>query len=612
MKKAKRLVSLLLAFVMLMSLAIGVGATPTEQYRDHAMEGPEIIYDGADTATSPTNMQGKGVITITNASVGETYKLYQILYLESYDTTGATSGGDPSNLSGGKYVYKVNSSWTNFVSAMVTEGYLEYVKSTGSSEETSGSSSESANTYVAWKGETTPARVADFAQLAKKFADSKEAEGSSAAVYAMKPIKEITASATGGSTAKEVSIVFDNLKLGYYLVDSSLGALCNLDTTNNAVNMKEKNPIPTNYKQVKEDSDGKWKGSSTESGNNNADIGQVVEFLSNIDVTSGKSIEKLIFHDKMDAGLTFLYNATTETKVDSATESENDRIKVYYTTNASGSENKTYLEQDNQYSVVTEEIDDGCTFHIVFKPEFLESLGYNAYNFKVEYKAQLNRNAKVGSEGNDNISKISYGDNNTFTKDSKTTTQTYELPIRKIAGEGVDVKGLSGAKFSLKLSSDGAEKIKFVKDDSCDSNFDPSTIVDISDTPSETPVIDKYRVATPEEIATGTGIIDTITTGEDGYFVLVGLDAATYTLTEEEAPKGFTKLENPLTVQIGDDGTITWAGNTVQMMNIQNKSGTELPSTGGIGTTIFYVAGSILLIGAAVLLIVKKRMSNEK
>ena len=90
-----------------------------------------------------------------------------------------------------------------------------------------------------------------------------------------------------------------------------------------------------------------------------------------------------------------------------------------------------------------------------------------------------------------------------------------------------------------------------------------------------------------------------------------------YYLVETEAPSGFNKLTAPIIVNVKDNGTITVSldgktlATTNDAFNVVNNSGTVLPSTGGIGTTIFYVVGSILVVAAGVLLITKKRMSRE-
>ena len=103
----------------------------------------------------------------------------------------------------------------------------------------------------------------------------------------------------------------------------------------------------------------------------------------------------------------------------------------------------------------------------------------------------------------------------------------------------------------------------------------------------------------------------TLTTNAQGKIVIAGLDADTYYLREIAAPAGYNKLSADQEVKIeptaSDDGkTLTLTDVTAE---VNNQSGTELPSTGGMGTTLFYVIGGILVVGAGVLLITKKRMS---
>lgn len=107
----------------------------------------------------------------------------------------------------------------------------------------------------------------------------------------------------------------------------------------------------------------------------------------------------------------------------------------------------------------------------------------------------------------------------------------------------------------------------------------------------------------------------TLTTDADGAIAVTGLDAGSYILTETATLSGYNLLNDTITVEIADDGTVTYkltssAEAAAATIKIVNTTGAELPSTGGIGTTIFYVVGSILVIGAAVLLVTKKRMSG--
>ena len=100
-----------------------------------------------------------------------------------------------------------------------------------------------------------------------------------------------------------------------------------------------------------------------------------------------------------------------------------------------------------------------------------------------------------------------------------------------------------------------------------------------------------------------------------------GLGAGTYLLTEEVAPNGYNKLTNPITIVIAanptlngpnwtvtKDGTALTAPTGIYALEVENNMGATLPGTGGIGTTIFYIVGGALILGALILLITKKRM----
>ena len=125
----------------------------------------------------------------------------------------------------------------------------------------------------------------------------------------------------------------------------------------------------------------------------------------------------------------------------------------------------------------------------------------------------------------------------------------------------------------------------------------------------------------------------TLVTDGNGQIKVNGLAAGTYYLKETKAPDGYNQLENPVEMVIGaaigvdtttgeqeltalsitvdgKEGTADTNTGTVTATIINNK-GVTLPSTGGIGTTIFYVIGGILVIGAAVVLIVRRRMNAE-
>ena len=154
--------------------------------------------------------------------------------------------------------------------------------------------------------------------------------------------------------------------------------------------------------------------------------------------------------------------------------------------------------------------------------------------------------------------------------------------------KGQNEAALAGATFTLSMSNTGANPIALISEDN-----------------------NVYRVAKTGE----TGTVTAITTDATGKFTIKGLDADTYYLTETAAPAGYNKLADPVTIFIGEDGVVNATDdnpNGVTEVKVLNQSGTELPSTGGMGTTVFYVVGGILVVGAVVLLVARKRMAAGK
>lgn len=127
-----------------------------------------------------------------------------------------------------------------------------------------------------------------------------------------------------------------------------------------------------------------------------------------------------------------------------------------------------------------------------------------------------------------------------------------------------------------------------------------------------------------------------LTSDENGMFKVAGLDEGTYLLREIVAPTGYNMLTADITVVITATTSTTWNGENASTaltklevtaggkttegntstgivgITVENNKGATLPETGGIGTTIFYVLGAILVLGAGVLLVVKKRMGADK
>lgn len=230
---------------------------------------------------------------------------------------------------------------------------------------------------------------------------------------------------------------------------------------------------------------------------------------------------------------------------------------------------------------------DGCTFELVFKQEFCDTLKADD-TITVEYSATLNKQAKVGTSGNTNKTWLMYGENSGIkSNENSTTTFTYKIPVFKYTGSD---QGLAGAEFQLnRVEETTKTPIKVVK------------------TSVENATEEVYRVATTTEQSTA---LDTVTTIASGKFTIEGLDAGTYYLTETKQPDGYNKLSKAVKIEIRENGNIFVddGESSTNLVKVENKSGSLLPSTGGRGTTLFYILGAILVVGSGVVLITKKRM----
>lgn len=479
MKHAKKLFSLALALIMALALAVPAMA---------AQEG---------------ELTG-GSITINDAIPKQTYNIYQLLYLESY------------NPETNAYSYKANSAWEDWLKTQ--SAYVSFDD----------------QGYVTW---VTGASAADFAKLALEHAKTNSIDADAD-----------PQTAPAAADGEEYSTVtFSGLKLGYYLVDSSAGALCSLDTTNPDAVMNEKNAEPTIDKEDK---------STTDS--DSPSVGDDVNF--EITITAQPGAENYVLHDAMGDGLALKAETIKVTGADITAE---------------------------DYTVKTSELTDGCDFEIIFTEEYLNSIATETV-ITVTYTATITPDAIQGVDAVTNQAILDYGDDkHTVDEDGKTVTNVYSFDIVKT---DKNMKLLDGATFELYDAAVGGNKIALVKEGNV------------------------YRVATTEEQA-GEGFVSAVIEAEDGRATVDGLGNGTYYLQEVDAPEGYNKLAERKEVVIsGADISTTMTGDTWNAgdggVQITNNTGTELPSTGGMGTTIFYVVGGVLMAGAAVLLVTKKKMSR--
>lgn len=484
MKKLKRMLALLAAFALVLAMAVPAWA---------------------ENATT-------GSITIQGTEVGETYSIYKIFDVVSYDTSVSPS----------KIVYKVTSKWKSFFAdGEVGATYITLDKNDQVSKTTlnANNAAEFAAKAIAW---------AQNASHGISVTDSKKAEAN--------------------------SVTFDNVANGYYLVDTSLGALCSLDNvTGESVTIKEKNDVPQVEKRVKDGADYKE--------SNSAKIGDKVDYQTTITITG--NVTNVILHDKMENGLTF----------------DKDSVKVQVNGIDVAADNYTLKKAGT-------ESENPCTFEIEFKDEYIAGLAKNT-KIVVTYSATLNEKAVIGMTGNKNDTWLKYG--NSGSVDSETTTYSYSFDIVKTDSTGAL---LAGAKFRLYSDAECENEVALVVDSGANT----------------------YRVAKTGE----TGVV--IETNADSALTIKGLKNGTYYLKEIEAPKGYNMLENAAEVTINSANISSnlskteskWVDGTSTGIHVINNAGTTLPSTGGMGTTIFYVVGGGLMAVAVVLLVTKKRMENKR
>ena len=220
----------------------------------------------------------------------------------------------------------------------------------------------------------------------------------------------------------------------------------------------------------------------------------------------------------------------------------------------------------------------------------------------VTYSATINSNAVVGTAGNENETWLKYG-NNGETTHGRTKTYTWKFNILKFFTDSNDEKQyLADVEFVLYRKNNTTDPAEYAKFDSNNK-------------------LSGWTEAENEATKLKTNATSNV--------CVEGLDEGTYFLKETATPVGFNSLTSDVEVQITSScNTLTNATYTVQykMVNeedfadtddkekvvpIENKRGTVLPGTGGIGTTIFYVVGGGLMVAAAILLITKKRMENH-
>ena len=346
----------------------------------------------------------------------------------------------------------------------------------------------------------------------------------------------------------------------------------------------------TSDKKVKDTNDSAANSTTDWQDSADYDIGDAVPFKLSAtiaqDYASYTHGYKLTFHDEEAAGLTF--NASS--------------VKVY----VDGE------EITSGFTVVTENLGDDCTFEVRFANlKDIASVEAGSV-ISVEYTSTLNNQAVIGSTGNKNTSHVTYTNNpndkqageNGKTRDDVVIVFTYQTIVNKVTKN----PAYDASKDTGKTGTDSDGNKEFI------------SLKGAGFTLYKKNASGRYEAVGPE------------LKGEDmTTFTWSGLDDGDYKLVETTTPSGYNTIPDiEFTISAGHvDGDSpylnTLSGNVPSgtatftavvndgslSTDVVNNSGAQLPSTGGIGTTIFYVLGSVLVIGAAVLLVTKKRMSTK-
>lgn len=465
--------------------------------------------------------------------------------------------------------------------------------------------------------------TSDAGEIAKKLAGVNAETANAFAKEAAKHITGTSTIGTGSITIQEA---------GYYLIvdttslvdntdpknpkpvyDASNLTLLEVTAANEKITPRVKTDKPSVEKKVAENTKYNQNGGYGDTYNDVADynMGDSVNFhlIGAVPDMGNYDTYKYEFEDTLSAGLT----APAESGV-----------KVYLSSDkkleTTGESPDTELNAGFNVSVSTDKVTKISKINVSFSDlKTVEGIAKGMYII-VDYSAVLNQNAVVGLNGNENKVKLKYSNNpnqsgsgeNTptgETPEDKVIVFTYELDVTKVDGQDANKK-LAGAEFKLM----NANKTKYA-------------------------IVENGKVTGwTENEKQGT----VLTSDNNGLFTVTGLDDNKYYLKETKAPDGYNTLKDPIefVIQATTANNQEWGGSASSAftkleiglknnkgefeytdgttddgrvsMTVKNNKGSILPETGGIGTTIFYIVGVVLVLGAGVLLVTKKRMNADK
>lgn len=445
--------------------------------------------------------------------------------------------------------------------------------------------------------------------------------------------KIVGANLSGVTSGTYSNQVISGLEAGYYLVKDADDSLQGEDDAAytryilgvvSDVTVKAKSEVPSVEKSITGENGAQLSASS-------ASIGDQIPFTvsSKVPDMTGYNEYFFILDDTMSRGLTF-----------------NDDVAITVG-------DKT-LQKDQDYTVSFQTNPDGTTSVRIVFVDFIQ---YQAPSYKdapvtVTYSATLNQDADLTQAGNTNQVELIYSNdpNHTYTGDPQnpnepsptdpvgqtpaSQTVTYSTSVKLTKVDADTNEALTGAKFEIRGTALKVvlinEEIYRVSDAGTYYMLKDSTYTQEAPTPETEDLYDSVttRYEKVTQVTKDTVTEDICAAGyvdQNGVLTFEGLNAGEYTITELVSPAGYNLLSQPIRLVIESTPSLTgcaWSatidGNAVSLSGdvisfaVENKSGTQLPSTGGIGTTIFYVVGVLLVVGAVAVFFTCRRGKEEK
>ena len=594
-KSGKRVFSLVLTLILAFALAVPAFAT-----------GVETVGENSITITnSPVYTKTDGT------KVGADYSGYLLMTLVQ---------------SGENYAYTVNPKYTEILLTVINENNGEGADLTVADSTNHVPTAAENNAIVSWistyvgagEGKLMSARDFTNAVYAEILDLNNDGDDTN----------DIDADKTAGDEDDgdtDGTVTLDNIAHGYWLIaDTTTGipegatadrtsTLVILDTTN--ANVTAKNKEMTITKDITNTTD------PTNVSDHN--IGDTVNYtiVATIDPNMAQydpATYKYIITDTLSMGVVYDLDPTNDALEPFNADNVED-VKALMDLTIKDDDGNDISEFFTVNLLGDNYLDDGFTFTITGNTNWASS--GKTGNVIVKYKAIVNKFAVVGGVGNPNEVDLEFSNNPNTDSTGETpkdivTSFTYRLNVTKVDGNDAENK-LKDARFALYRlvdDPDGGEKKEYVTIDAENK---------VSGWQDELPTVTLNPGAADEKTVNGN-----IVTDGNGRMSVIGLDAGTYYLTECVAPDGYNLLDKDvkitITAKYSEDGKITDLTVAVDdgeatkgdkengelEVTVKNFSGVELPSTGGIGTTIFYALGGLLAVGAAVFLVTKKRMSG--